>query len=168
MAKTLLQFNATAFEGDYNPVQASDLAAYFDSIFNRTVLVFIDGSDESAAITRAVEMPAAYASGTLTAHIGYFTGSTSGAVDWEIAVEAVTAGDAIDLDSANSFDSVNAATDTVPSTAGYLKVCSITLTNKDSVAVGDMVRFLVRRDADDAADTATSNAYLLWLAIEEA
>lgn len=167
MPNTLLQFDATSFDGDTVPVTASDLAAYFDSLNGRTVLVFPDGTDESAAVTKAVEMPQQYASGTITAKIGYFTGATSGAVVWEVYVEAVTDADATDLDSSTSFDSVNTTTDTVETTAGYLGVASVTLTNKDSVAAGDMVRFLLRRDSDNGSDNAAASAYVLWMAIQE-
>lgn len=82
--------------------------------------------------------------------------------------EAVTEADATDLDSATGFDSVNTTTETVPGTAGYLGICDVTLTNKDSVAAGDMVRFLVRRDSDAAGDDAAASAYLIALEIQEA
>lgn len=167
MATTLLNFDAACFDGDNVPVTAGDLAAYFDVIQGRTVLVYPDGANEYAAVTRAVEMPQAYAAGALTAKLGIFTAATTGSIAWEVYVEAVTDADATDLDAGTSFDSANAATVAVPATAGYLDVVSITLTNKDSVAAGDMVRFLVRRDADLAGDDAAANAYVLWLAIWE-
>jgi len=167
MATTLLQFDASALDGDTVPVTAGDKAAYFDSINGRFCMVFPDGADEYAAVTKAVEMPQAYAAGTLTAKLGIFTGATTGSVVWEVYVEAVTDGDAVDLDSATSFDTVNTSTVAVPATAGHPDVVSITLTNKDSVAAGDMVRFLVRRDSDVAGDDAAASAYVLWLAIQE-
>jgi hypothetical protein len=170
MAATLLQYDATSFDGDAVPVTSGDLAAYFDQLRGRTVLCFPDGADEYAAVTKAVAMPQAYAGGTLTAYIGYFTGAagSSQKVDWEVYVEAVTENDAVDLDTAASFDSANGAADTVNATQGYLDIAAVTLTNKDSVATGDMVRFLVRRDSDDGTnDTHTATAYLLWLEIRE-
>jgi len=167
MANTLLQFDAANFDGDNVPVTAGDKAAYFDVLQGRTVLVYPDGSDEYAAVTRAVEMPQQYAAGTLTAKIGYFTGATANGIQLEVYVEAVTDGDATDLDAGTSFDAANTANPTVPATAGYIDVASITLTNKDSVAAGDMVRFLLRRDVDHANDTAAASVYVLWLAIQE-
>jgi len=168
MATTLLNFDATSFDGDTVPVTASDKAAYFDSINGRLVLVFPDGADEYAAVSHAVAMPQAYAAGTISAKIYYFTAATTGNVDWEVYVEAVTDGDATDLDSATSFDTANASTVAVPATAGHLDVASITLTNKDSVAAGDMVRFLLRRDSDDAGDDAAASAYVVAVEIQEA
>ena len=168
MAITLLQWDAGSLDGDTVPVTSGDLPAYYDSINGRLVLVFPDGTDEHAAVGRAVEMPQAYAVSTLTAKIGYITGATANEVIWEVYVEAITAGDTHDLDSSTTFDAVNTTTDTVPATAGYLKVASVTLTNKDSVAAGDMVRILLRRDSDHANDDAAASAYVLWVAIQEA
>ena len=167
MASTLLNFDALAFDGDTVPVTAGDLAAYFDNINGRSVLVFIDGADESAAVTRAVQMPQQYAAGALAAKLCIFTAATTGSVVWEVYVEAVTDADASDMDTGALFDSANSGTVAVPGTAGYLDVFSITLTNKDSVAAGDLVRFLVRRNSPSGSDDAAANAYLMWLAIEE-
>lgn len=108
-------------------------------------------------------------SGTLKADVYYIMESaTSGSVDWEVSVEAITEADAVDLDSAESFDTANAGNETVPATAGYLAVMTITLTNKDSVASGDLVRMKVERDADDGTnDTASGDARLLGVEIYE-
>lgn len=108
---------------------------------------------------------------TVTFEGQYFMASaTSGKVDFEVAVEAVTPGDALDLDATTSFDTVNSITaPTVPATAGYLGSFSCTLTNKDSVAVGDFVRISLKRDATDGTnDTATGDCYYLSGEIREA
>lgn len=168
MATTLLMYDAASLDSDTLPVVSGDKAAYYDALQGRMVVVYPDGADEYAAITRAVEMPSAYAGGALTANLGIISGATAGSVRWEVYVEAVTPGDAVDLDAATSFDNANGATSAVPATAGYLSLVSIPLTSADNVAAGDMVRFLVRRDADLAADDAAASAYLLWLAVEEA
>lgn len=167
MATTLLQFDAAAMDGDIVPVTTDDKAAYQEMEQGRMVLCFPDGDAEYAAVTRSVRMPQAYASGTITAKIGYYSTQASNAVQWEVYVEAVTDADATDLDAGTSFDSANTTTDTCEATAGYLGVASVTLTNKDSVAVGDNVRFLLRRDSDHASDSNTGTAKVLWLAIEE-
>lgn len=167
MAVSLLNFNSKMFVGDTVPVTAGDLPAYHTVVNGREVLVFPDGSDEYAAVTKAIAMPQQYAAGTLTAKIHYISAATTGDNNIEVYVEAVTDGDAVDLDSATSFDSVNDSTTTVPGTAGHLDVISVTLTNKDSVAAGDMVRFMVRRDSDDAGDTAAADFRLILLEIQE-
>jgi hypothetical protein len=169
MATTLLQFDATSFDGDVVPVTAGDLPAVFDMINGRTVLAFIDGANESAAVTKGVHMPQAYAAGTLTAVLTLFSSAASNEFDLEVQVEAVTSGDAVDFDAATSFDTANAAlSSTLSATAGTPGQHTITLTNNDSVAAGDMVRFLVRRDSDDAADDNTGTMYLVSMEIREA
>lgn len=118
--------------------------------------------------SKAAQMPQRYNGGTIKADVLYIMASaTSGAVDIEISVEAVTEADALDLDSAESFATANAVTDTVPTTAGHLGIATVTLTNADSVAVGDMVRFKLERDADDAADTAAGDLRLIGISIWE-
>lgn len=167
MATTLLQYDATSFDGDTVPIVAGDLPALFDVINGRTVLAFIDGAAESVAVTKAVHMPQAYAAGELTAILSLFTAATANELQLEVQVEAVADAAAMDLDSATSFDTANTATPTVPATAGHLLQVLITLTNKDSVAVGNMVRFLVRRDSDHANDDAAATMYLLSMEIRE-
>jgi hypothetical protein len=110
-------------------------------------------------------------SGALTAKIHYIMASaTTGTVDWEVALEAVTPGDATDLDAGTSFDTLNSASGTVPGTAGYEQMISVTLTNKDSIAAGDYVRISLNRDADDAGanDSATGDAYVLGVEVQDA
>lgn len=111
-------------------------------------------------------MPANYASG-LTAKIIYSMASaTADAVEFEVAVMAVSDGDSQDLDS-DSFDTVNAGSATVPGTAGYPDEISITLTNADSVAAGDLVIVSLSRDADDGSnDTATGDAEVVAFSLE--
>lgn len=108
--------------------------------------------------------------GTKTAIITYMMASaTSNLVEFEVAVEAVTDGDATDLDATTSFDTVNSGSATVPGTAGYIDQISITLTNNDSSAAADYIRISVSRDADDATnDTATGDCYLLGVEIRDA
>lgn len=168
MATTLLQFGAKSFDGDTLPIVAGDLPAIIDVINGRPVLAFIDGAAESVAISEAVNMPQAYAGGVPTAVLSLFTAATANELQLEVQVEAVTSGDATDLDSTTSFDTANTATPTVPATAGHLFQVSITLTNRDSVAAGDMVRFLVRRDSDHANDDAAATMYLVSMEIREA
>lgn len=159
---TLLQYDAHSFALPGSNAPAVDV------IQNRPFLAFDDTTVETAH-TKAVAMPGQYGGETLKASVGYMMASaTSGKVDFEVSVEAVTDGDAVDLDSASSFDTANAVNATVPATAGYLDVLTVTLTNKDNVAAGDMVRFKLKRDADDGTDdTATGDARVLWMEIWE-
>lgn len=135
---------------------------------NRSYLAFDTASTETI-YTPAFRMPAAYSgSGTLKLAVGYFMASaTSGDVKWDVYVEAVTDADALDLDTASGFDAtVNTETVTVPATQGYLDVATITLTNKDGVAAGDMVRLSLARDHTVAGD-ADGDAHLLYCTLYE-
>lgn len=107
--------------------------------------------------------------GTWTAVISYMMASAvSGGVAFDVAVESVSSGDALDLDAAASFDSVNGGSDAaVPGTAGYMEQISITLTNMDSIAAGDFVRFSLARDVADAADTAAGDCYVIGVEIRD-
>lgn len=108
--------------------------------------------------------------GALTLVISYIMASAvSGNVILAAAVEAVSDGDATDLDAVTSFDTVNTSSATaVPATAGYLDQITITLTNADSIAAGDYVRISISRDADNAGDTAAGDLYLLVAELRDA
>ncbi len=93
--------------------------------------------------------------------------ATSGTVGIQAQIEAVTDGDALDLDTATSFATVNNSTSvTVPATAGYLKQVSITLTNNDGIAAGDLFRIALNRDADGSAITDSATGDMGVLAVE--
>ncbi len=65
---------------------------------------------------------------------------------FDVGVEAVTSGDAVDLDAGTSWDTVNAGNDaTVPGTAGYMEQLSITISNLDSAAAADYIRWSLAR-----------------------
>jgi len=159
---TLLQYDALAFH-----LPASN-APRLGVVQDRAFLAFDDATPQHAK-TRHVRMPGQYGGGTLKATITYFMASaTSGTVDFEVSVEAIGEADAVDLDAGESFDSANAASATVPATAGHVAMLTITLTNKDDVEAGDTVRFKLQRDADDAAnDTAVGDARVVGLEIWE-
>lgn len=106
--------------------------------------------------------------GAITVLVHYIMASaTSGAVYWQGALEAITPGDAVDLDATASFDTANSGNGNVPGTAGYEQAISITMTNADSIAAGDLVRLRLNRDADNASDTATGDAYVLAVELRD-
>jgi hypothetical protein len=128
-------------------------------INQRPVLAFDASTDETAYWTDIA--PQGY-TGTITALVSYCMASaTSGAVYFQAALEAITAGDSTDLDATTSFDTANSGNGTVPGTAGYMQQISITCTNADSFAAGDYYRLSLNRDADNGSDTATGDAYVL-------
>lgn len=122
----------------------------------RWVEALFDASTDEH-IMWAFVMPNDYSSAPVLKVHYKMASATSGNVVWGAVVMAVSDGDAQDVD-ADTFDSANTATVTVPGTAGYLNVASITMTNADSVAAGDTVIVCLYRDADNASDTATGDA----------
>jgi hypothetical protein len=102
-------------------------------------------------------MPADYSSAPVLKVQYKMASATSGDVIWVGQIAAVTDGDSTDVD-AKAFASANSATVTVPGTAGFIDEASITMTNADSVAAGDLVVLRLARDADAAGDTATGDA----------
>jgi hypothetical protein len=95
--------------------------------------------------------------------------ATSGGVAFTVEIEAITTGDATDTDAGDSFAAVNTGTDaTVPATAGYIDTVSVTLTNNDSIAAGDYVRFRLTRAVANASDTATGDCNVYSLEVQDA
>lgn len=147
------------------PLSAEFPATNFPQLLlsnRRPVLAFDASTDETAYWTG--QAPQGF-TGTPTLVITYAMASaTSGTVGFQAQLEAISDGDAVDTDSATSFDSVNnSASTTVPGTAGYIDQISITLTNADSLAAGDYFRLSLNRDADGSAitDSASGDAYVL-------
>ena len=91
--------------------------------------------------------------------IYYCCPTTTGTIDYEAAIEAVTPGDSYDMSTAGgSFDTASAVTETVPGTAEYLERAEIDLASVDGIQPGDYFRLLFGRDADDATnDTCTGD-----------
>lgn len=137
---------------EYRPVNARPVLA-FDAATNETCYwTFVAPQGITTPLTAIVSIMMASA--------------TSGDVDIDVALEAVTSGDSTDLDAATSFDTANSTDNTtVPGTAGYMTQISVTLTNADSIAAGDLVRLSLTRDA--ASDTASGDMYVLAVELRD-
>jgi hypothetical protein len=109
-----------------------------------------------------------YSSGTVKADIYYSMASANtNAVIYCIQVWAQSDGDSADMDT-ESYDTANCSNPTtVPGTAGYPDKITITLTNKDSMADGDIIAIKGYRDADAVGDTATGDMELRNIVIYE-
>ena len=167
---TLLNIPASAFIGDTDAqLVAGDVAAPHAAKKGRPVLAFDDTAEE-AAVSAEMAMPGNYAGGTLMATVHFFMASdVTNDVAIDVFVEAKTPNaDTLDMEAATSWDSANSGTLSVGgTTAGDPLSLAITLANKDSVAVGDLVRFGVRRDTDSANDDASGDLYLAAVEIWE-
>jgi len=144
----------TPFAGEF---PASNFPQMLE-VNRRPVLGFDDTTNETVYWTFVAMQDI---TAPLTAVVSYIMATaTADDVDVDIAIEAITAADAFDLDAGTSFDTVNSTDNTtVPATAGYMDQISVTLTNNDSIAAGDYVRVSLTRDA--ASDTAAGDMYVL-------
>jgi hypothetical protein len=136
-----------------------------DAAGARKYLAFNDSADQAAlwAFTAPVGM-----TGTLTAVIHYAMASaTSGAVILEATIEAISDNETMNTEGMGTVNTSGAIT--VPGTAGLLDIQSITLTNTDSIAVGDFVHFRIRRMAGtNGSDTAAGNLLLYAVEFQDA
>lgn len=146
----------------FMPQQAGFPASNFaplGSINGRLMLAYDASTDETAEWVLALPNAETFDRAQI---LFIMASATSGSVVFNVTIEAVTPNaDTVDLDSATSFDTTNAATQSVPSTAGYLGAATVTLSNVDSMASLDYVRVRVTRDADHGSDTASGDMYLL-------
>jgi hypothetical protein len=169
---SLLTLPASAFVGDENTIiEAGDIPALPDAPSGRSSIKFIDGADESAAVSQSFVMPTQYAgSNDLKMSIHYFGDAAGGggSVKWDVAWEAITESDAHDMHGgADYFDGEQTTTDAVDAAAGELNVASISATNVncDGVQPGDSCRLCVRRDSADGGDDYADTVWLLAVEI---
>jgi hypothetical protein len=129
---------------------------------------FPDGSDTFIEAARVAPQGM---TGTITVVV-YLRAAAAVANTFRVTaqLEAITPGDALDTDAASSFDTINEATTaTVPGTAGHMFSVSITMTNADSMAAGDIYRLRIGRNGDDATnDTATGAMHVLHVEVRDA
>lgn len=160
---------ATRFS--FSPLSAEFPTSNFGAltlINRRPALAFDAATDETAYWTFVAPQGL---TGTITVVVHYIMASaTTGSVRFQSQLEAVTPGDATDLDAGTSFDTANSAGGTVPGTAGYEQSISITMTNADSIAAGDLVRLSLNRDADGTSgtDDAAGDCYVLAVELRDA
>ena len=168
---TLLVLAANTFVGD-NDAQlvGGDAAAVPVNHKGRPAWAF-DDTDEAAIVSAEVTMPGQYAAGTLKATILFATADdNTNDVAFDVFVEAVTPDDdELDMEAATSWDTANSGTESVNGAAavGDLFELTITLTNKDSVAASDLVRFGVRRDCDSGNDDISGDVFIYAVEIWE-
>jgi hypothetical protein len=153
----------------FTPLSAEFPSSNFPALIlsnRRPVLAFDAATDETCYWTGVAPQGI---TGAVTVVVTYAMASaTSGAVYFQGQLEAITAADATDTDATTSFDTANSGNGTVPATAGYIQQISITMTNADSIAAGDYYRLSVNRDANNASDTATGDAYVLAVELRDA
>lgn len=101
-------------------------------------------------------MPANYASNPVL-KVGYKAKvAITGGLAFEARLAAVSDGDAQDVD-AKAFGAANLGTATVPGTVGHRDEVTVTLTNADGLAAGDLVTVYLARDPAHGSDTAAGD-----------
>jgi len=146
----------------YNNEPPASNYATLDLRNNHPVLDFDDTTNESAVFSAV--MPRNYAGTTgVTVYIHFSMSSAEAdTVDWDVSIERIGDGE-LDVDG-DSFATVNSVDNTtVPGTTGLVDIVNVTFTNgadMDSVAVGELFRIKITRDAtsDDAAGDAELHA----------
>lgn len=133
----------------------------------RAVLAFDAATEEFAAWTLIA--PQGW-TGALTAVLTVaFASATTGGAVFGVAVEAISAGDAVDTDAATSYDAENlSAAIAAPTVAGHIAQASVALTTHDASAPADLLRVRVARKVADAGDTATGDCLLFAVELRDA
>jgi hypothetical protein len=129
---------------------------------------FVEARFDAAAdehLWWAFRMPSDYASAPVVV-LQWKANATANSAVWGTRLGAVTPSDA---DTPNEHATGTAQTTTTATNvteARRLNETSITITNTDSVAVGDWVALLVYRDADNGSDTLAVDAELIAVSLE--
>jgi len=164
------RFSASVFVGDNNAqLVAGDAAAAPYSVQDRPCWAF-DDTDEEAIVSEETTVPADYAGGTVKGDVHHAMASdATNDVALDLFVECKTPdSDTLDMEAAASWDSANSGTESLGgTTAGDPRVMTITLSNKDSMAAGDLFRIGLRRDCDSANDDASGDLYVFHVDVYE-
>ena len=156
----------------FTPYQNEPPATIYATIDTRNAhpCLDFDGSADEEAVFTGI-LPRHYAGGGVTVylHVG-FTSATSGNAFWQVSIERMDDG-TLDLD-ADSFAAVQGAAGNPNGTSGIMTLVTITFTagaQMDSLAVGEMFRLKVRRDADGTGgtDDVTTDAELFGIEVKE-
>ena len=133
-------------------------------VFENSIVHVVFDAATAEGIYWVFRMPSDYSSAPLLKLVYSMASATSGTIEFEASIWAVSDGEDGDTE---SYDTVNTGTETVPGTAGLTSDLSITLTNADSVAAGDLIHIRLFRDADDGInDTATGDLELRAASLE--
>lgn len=128
-----------------------------------------DDTDEEAIVSQEFPVPSGLpASIKAIIHFAMASDATND-IALDVFVESKTPNsDTLDMETADSWDAANSGTKSLATTtAGDPLTLEITLTNKDSIAVGDLARIGIRRDCDSANDDAVGDLFIYAMEIQE-
>jgi len=154
---------------ELDPRAASFLASAFPALVHANGTNFpVDGLAFDAASDEAAFfkwIATNYGSGNITLEIDWYADTaTSGDAIFGAQLSAITPNtDTQDVET-DGLATANTVTDTHLGTTGQrIHTCSITISNLDSIAAGDLVHLRLYRDADAAGDTMTGDAIVCGL-----
>jgi len=133
------------------------------------VALFDDSTDESLIFQGS--MPPAYGGSGVRYYPIFAHPATSGNIVWSLAWEKVDNGNSLLTTAGGNFASAVSFTVAVPSTSGH--ICSAYYglvadgAEMDSVGAGEVFRVKLTRDANNSNDTASGDAQLIGLLLEE-
>ena len=158
---------ATAFGPLQGGLQGATITSQAVTNTHRVAWACDDSASEGAASVPFVCPDEYTGSGTLKAKVFFASGTqNSGSAVFAVSVEAITAGDTLNVTTGDSFDSTNTGTtDLSGSTAGDLLAQTITLTSKDSVASGDQMRIAFLRNV--GTDSVSDDLYVYMVELFE-
>lgn len=124
-----------------------------------------DGTTEQWCAFKTT-VPADFSAGTApVAKVAYVMDSAiAGGIAADVRIAAMSDGDA--SIGAKAFGAANIATTSVPRAVGTLDIVSVTLTNRDSMAAGDVLWVYLGRATGNAGDTAAGFMDVSALSIE--
>lgn len=138
------------------------------AIRNQHPVMLCDAATDESVIWTSV-LPSNYSGGGLTVRIYWSAASaTSGNVVWEAAFERID-DEGQDTDS-DGFASTQTATAAAPGTSGAVQYTDIAFTDGaqiDSLAVGELFRLKINRDANNGSDTMSGDAEIHAVTVRE-
>lgn len=126
-------------------------------------LYFDDGGSSTAEAAFWRFLADAYASGNVTLDLYWYADTaSSGDVVWDAQLSAITPEtDTQDIET-DGLATENTVTDShLGTTAQRIHKATITLSNLDSLAAGDLCHLRIARDADNASDTLSGDVVLV-------
>lgn len=155
MANIILPIQSAKIFGDFITI-----GSQIENAEGMWKLLFDDSQTESCLWQ--FQLPDNYGSSPVLTITYAMTSATSGKIDLEVDIMAITDGDSQDIDSAD-FDTINEISGgvTVPGTAGFIDQFDIPLINNDSMNSSDLIIVRLHRDHDDVDDTATGDIEIL-------
>ena len=161
-----LPIPVSAFIGTRNVTNPAALVSKSLNLTYRSGWAFDDTTQEGISCHSFIFPDEYTATGTLKAELQFSAAGSTGTAGWLVYCEAVTPGDTLNLTSSESWGSANSGSAALSgTTAGDGVSVTVTLTNKDSVASGDLVRLAILRDVD--TDDASGDLTLWAVALYE-